>query len=184
MRLILGKEQHTIEHSMRINASAASVWQHITEVDIASFRHPPYFALLDIPKPLRAEVVQPGVGGARTAFFANHLCFSQKITEWQPYERYAFTFSADPGFRVAYFLDLADGPFRLKTGTYRLAPSQGGVRLSLSSQYELYGIAGACLYVPVRLVLALFQRYLLSGIKANAERQEMSLSKFSGAPHA
>lgn len=178
------KKQYTIEHSTHINTSAESVWRHITEVDIASFRHPTYFALLGIPKPLRAEIVEPGLGGTRTAFFSNRLSFSQKITEWQPHERYAFTFRADPGFRVAYCLDLSDGPFRMKAGTYRIAPSQGGVRLSLSSQYELYGIVGACLRLPVRLVLALFQRYLLSGIKANAERQEMTLSKLGGGPHA
>lgn len=175
------KEQHTIEHSTQINASAETVWQHITEVDIASFRHPAYFSLLGIPKPLRAEVVKPGVGGARTAFFSNHLRFSQEITAWQPHERYAFTFRADPGFRVAYLLDLSDGPFRMKAGAYRIEPGQGGVHLSLSSQYELYGIVGLCLRVPVRLVLALFQRYLLRGIKANAERQELTLS---GTPRA
>jgi hypothetical protein len=176
MRPGLRKEHHTIEHTIHINASTESVWRHITEVDIASFRHPAYFSLLGIPKPLRAEVVEPGVGGTRTAFFSNGRRFSQKITEWQPLERYAFTFQADPGFRVAYILDLSDGPFRMKAGTYRIVPGQGGVRLSLSSRYELYGIAGACLGVPVRLVLNLFQRYLLRGIKANAERQEMGLS--------
>lgn len=178
------KELHTIEHSLWINASAQAVWQHITAVDIASFRHPMYFSLLGIPKPLRAEVVEPGVGGARTAFFSNGLHFSQEIMDWQPYERYAFTFRADPGFRVAYLLDLSDGPFRMKAGTYRITPGQGGVHLFLSSQYELYGMAGVCLRVPVRLVLALFQRYLLRGIKVNAERQEMSLSNHSGGPHA
>src|SRR5262245_41736750 len=153
MRLALQKEQHTIEHSIQINAPAKSVWQHVTEVDIASFRHPVYFSLLGIPKPLRAEIVEPGVGGARTAFFSNHLCFSQKITVWQPPERYAFTFEADPGFRVAYLLDLSDGPFRMKAGAYRITPGQEGVCLSLSSQYELYGIIRAYLRVPVRLVL-------------------------------
>jgi hypothetical protein len=164
------KGPYTIEHALQINASAQSVWQHITAVDIASFRHPAYFALLGIPKPLRAEVVEPGVGGARTAFFSNGLHFSQEITDWQPYERYAFTFRADPGFRVAYFLDLADGPFRMKAGAYQITPGDGGVRLSLSSQYELYGIVGVCLRVPVRLILALYQQYLLRGIKTNAER--------------
>ena len=180
----MAMRHNTIEHTIHINATAESVWQHITEVDIASFRHPTYFALLDIPKPLRAEVVEPGVGGARTAFFSNGLRFTQKITEWQPPERYAFTFRADPGFRVAYFLDLSDGPFRMKCGAYRIAPGQGGARLSLSSQYELYGIVGASLHIPVGLVLSLFQRYLLRGIKANAERQEMTLNKLSGDPHA
>ncbi|MFN8457513.1 MAG: SRPBCC family protein [Anaerolineae bacterium] len=172
---------YTLEHSTQIHASAETVWQHITEVDIAAFRHPAYFALLGIPKPLRAEIAQPGVGGARTAFFSNGRRFIQQITEWQPYERYAFTFQADPGFRVAYLLDLSGGPFQMKAGTYRLTPKQEGVWLSLSSQYELYGLSGVCLWVPVRLVLALFQRYLLRGIKANAERQEMTLNQPGGA---
>lgn len=169
------KEQHTIEHSLEIHASAESVWQHITEVDIASFRHPIYFSVLGIPKPLRAHVSSPGVGGTRTAFFSNGRRFSQQITEWQPSERYAFTFRADPGFRVAYLLDLSHGPFRMKAGAYRIEPGQSGVRLSLSSQYELCGVIGICLRLPVRLVLDIFQRYLLRGIKANAERQGMTL---------
>jgi hypothetical protein len=181
---VLLKKQHTIEHSLQINASAEAVWQHITEVDIASFQHPAYFALLGIPKPLRAEIAEPGVGGARTAFFSNGRRFSQQITEWQPPERYAFTFRADPGFRVGYVLDLSDGPFRMTAGAYRITPGQAGVCLSLSSRYELDGLVGLCLSIPVRLVLALFQRYLLRGIKANAERQDMARSKLSGAPHA
>lgn len=178
------KASYTIEHSIPINASAPSVWQHITEVDIASFRHPAYFSLLGIPKPLRAEVIEPGVGGTRTAFFANGLRFSQEITAWQPFERYAFTFRADPGFRVGYLLDLSDGPFQMKAGTYRIIPGQTGVSLSLSSEYELEGLVGLLLRVPVRLVLALFQRYLLRRIKANAERQEMGLSQLKGGPCA
>jgi hypothetical protein len=36
--------------------------------------------------------------------------------------------------------------------------------------HELRGVAGVCLGVPVRLVLGLFQRYLLRSIRANAER--------------
>lgn len=166
----LRKEQYSIEHSIQINASAETVWQHITEVDIASFRHPAYFSLLGIPKPLRAHLDKPGVGGARIAYFSNNRRFSQEITEWRPFERYAFTFQPDPGFRVAYVLDLADGPFQMKAGAYRITSAHNGVQLSLSSRYELYGIAGVCLRIPVRLVLSLFQRYLLRGIKANAER--------------
>lgn len=164
-------KHHTIENSIPVNAPAETVWPHITNVDIASFQHPLYFTLLGIPKPLHAQVAEPGVGGVRTAYFSNGLRFSQKITDWQPFERYAFTFHPDPGFRVAHILDLAGGPFRMKAGAYRITPGPVGVRLSLSSQYELGGLAGWCLWLPVRLVLKLFQRYLLRGIKANAERQ-------------
>jgi hypothetical protein len=129
---------------------------------------------LGIPKPLRAEIVATGVGGARIAYFANGRRFSQIITDWQPPEQYAFTFQPDAGFRVVYLLDLSDGPFQMKAGAYQILPTQDGVRLSLSSQYMLEGIRGALLRLPVRLVSGFFQRYLLRGIKANAERQEMT----------
>jgi hypothetical protein len=163
-------ERHNIEHAVNVAASAETVWKQVTHVDITSFRHPTYLSILGIPKPLRAEVLRPGVDGVRIAFFSNNLRFSQEITEWQPPERYAFTFRADPGFRVAYCFDLSNGPFRMVAGAYRLSRTELGTRLSLSSQYELCGVLGACLRVPVRLVLHLFQAYLLQGIQTNAER--------------
>jgi len=184
MIFVLPKKQYVIEYSLHINAPDKSVWRHITEVDIASFRHPAYFSILGIPKPLRAKIVEPGVGGMRTAYFSNGLSFSQKITEWQPYERYAFTFQADPGFRVAYLLDLSNGPFRIKAGAYQIALDQSGVRLILSTQYELCGIIGVCLRIPVKIVLDLFQRYLLKSIKVNAEQQEITPDKAGEVPHA
>ena len=162
--------QYQIEHETYIQASAAIVWQRITEVDIASFDHPAYLALLGIPKPLRAEVTKPGVGGRRVAFFNNGRTFTQEITVWQPHTRYDFTFQADPGFRAGYLLDLSDGPFQMKAGSYHIVLGQDGVQLTLASQYELRGFFGWCLRLPVHLVLDLFQRYLLRGIKANAER--------------
>jgi hypothetical protein len=164
-------ERLSIEHSVDVAASAESVWREITQVDIASFRHPRYLSMLGIPKPLRAEVLRPGVGGARTAYFSNNLRFSQEITEWQPSERYAFTFKPDPGFRVAYCLDLSSGPFRMLAGAYRISRTELGTRLFLSSEYELRGVLGACLRLPVKLVLHLFQTYLLRGIRTNSERR-------------
>ena len=100
------------------------------------------------------------------------LRFSQEITDWHPGQRYAFTFRADPGFRVAYALDLCDGPFRMVAGAYEMSATATGTRLALFSQYELRGATGALLGAPVRAVLGLFQQYLLRGIRANAERAE------------
>lgn len=162
--------QHTIERSIRVHASAATVWTHITEVDLASFRHPWYFVALGIPKPLRAEIDQPGRAGRRTEFFANGRRFLQAITEWEPNQAYAFTFGVEPGFRVAHVLDLGRGPFRIKAGAYGIVQAENCVQLSLASGYELRGELGALLHPPVRLVLSLFQRSLPRGIKANAER--------------
>ena len=160
----------TIASDTWVDAPAETVWDHITQVDIASFRHPPLFSLLGIPKPLRAETTEFGVGGTRTAFFSQDRRFEQKITRWEPFQHFAFTFQASPNFRVGYLLDLAGGPFRMTAGAYRLTPERGGVGLRLSSEYVLDGPVGVLLFVPVRIVLILFQRYLLRGIKANAER--------------
>ena len=164
-------KRHSIEHSAHVAASPETVWQEVTQVDIAAFRHPAYLTILGIPKPLRAELLQPGLGGVRIAFFSNNRRFVQEITAWQPPQHYAFTFKADPGFRVAYLLDLSAGPFRMLAGAYQLRRTARGTWLTLSSQYELRGALGVCLGLPVRLVLHLFQAYLLRGIRANAERQ-------------
>jgi len=161
----------TICHSTCVLAPADCVWRHITEVDIASFRHPAYLSALGIPKPLRAEIREAGAGGVRVAYFDNDKRFLQEITFWKPPEEYSFTFRADPGFRVGHFLDLAEGPFRMKSGTYTLARIEDGVSLRLTSRYELRGVSGLCLSLPIRLSLGLFQHYLLRGIKANAERE-------------
>jgi hypothetical protein len=165
-------KEATISRSISVLASAECVWRHITEVDIASFPHPVYLSVLGIPKPLRSEIVDARAGGARIAYFDNGKRFIQEITFWKPFEEYAFTFRADPGFRVGHFLDLADGPFRMKSGTYTISLLDRGVRLSIASWYEFRGASGICLSLPVRLVLGQFQNYLLQGIKANAERED------------
>jgi hypothetical protein len=162
--------ERKIRHSIRIYAPAERVWPQITEVDIESFHHPAYLQALGIPKPLRAEILDPKVGGSRVAYFDNGKRFTQVITSWKYPEKYSFTFQADRGFRVAYALDLADGPFRMKSGAYTISSLADGVSLELESRYELRGAAGLFLNLPIWIGLSLFQRYLLRGIKANAER--------------
>ena len=171
------RTQHSLESVLRVRSDADTLWREITQVDLASFPHPAYLALLGIPKPVRAEIVRPGIGGARTAYFSNGLRFSQEITEWEPPTRYAFTFRPDAGFRVGHVLDLSAGPFRMISGVYRLAPADPGVWVRLSSTYELRGAAGPLLRVPVALVLRLFQTFLLRGIRANAERRSAGRSE-------
>jgi hypothetical protein len=162
--------EHVIESVVDVRASPARLWREVTEVDIAAFRHPLYLRVLGVPKPLSASVVVAGVGGARVARFSNGLRFSQVMTEWNPHESYAFTFSADPGFRVGWLLDLHAGFFQLRSGAYRLRQTSLGVQLTLATRYSLSGVAGLFLRLPVLLTLRLFQRYLLAGIRRNAER--------------
>ena len=172
--------RQTIEQSIVINSSAADVWSQIIDLYITTFRHPAFFRLLDIPKPLKAELSHAGLGGERTAYFAGGKMFKQEIVLWQPpdaiesvgsFSRFNFTFRASPDFRVGYLLNLHSGPFQMKAGAYRIEPVEGRVRLYLSSEYELIGFFGACLLAPVRCILFLFQLYLLRGIERNAESE-------------
>jgi hypothetical protein len=172
-RVEMRSRRHFVEQSVRVHASPARVWREITEVDLESFGHPAYLSLLGIPRPVRAELLGADIGGTRIATFSNGMRFSQVITDWRPHERFAFTFRADPGFRVARVLDLSRGPFLMSSGAYRIMPEHGVVRLFLSSEYELRGVLGRLLAWPARLVLLLFQAHLLRGIKRNAERREL-----------
>lgn len=167
----MNARRHFVEQSVLVHASPAHVWREFTEVDLESFRHPTYLTLLGIPKPVRAEILGADVGGTRIATFSNGMRFSQVITDWRPDERFAFTFQPDPGFRVAHWLDLSSGPFRMSSGAYRISPEHGAVRLFLSSEYELRAGMGSLLVWPARVVLLLFQAHLLRGIKRNAERR-------------
>jgi len=161
----------TISHNQDIHATDQAVWKHITEVELSSFSHRWWLVMLGVPKPLHAEIHKSGVGGKRVASFDNGKCFSQDITVWEPYKVYDFQFHADPGFRVGYVLDLASGPFRMVSGRYIIRESGNGVQLTLQSIYELHGFLGLLLQLPVYLVLVGFQRYLLQGIKKNAEEE-------------
>lgn len=168
------KRNNILAWKIHIQAPADIVWQNITEVDLSKFEHPRILNLLGVPKALRAEFRGKHAGGLRIAYFSNDKKFTQKILEWAPHSHYSFTFEPDPGFRVAYFLDLQNGPFRMKSGAYRLRNAQDVVELELESSYELEGVLGMILALPVRVVLLLFQRNLLLGIKRNSEAQDDS----------
>ena len=72
---------------------------------------------------------------------------------------------------MGYVLDLSSGPFRMISGQYIIKKSDNGVELTLQSVYELHGVVGLLLQLPVYLVLVGFQQYLLQGIKKNAESE-------------
>lgn len=87
---------------------------------------PLIFRRLDVPKPLRAQLLSDGAGGSRTAHFANGKKFEQKILIWEPYARYSFQFNPEPGFRVGYIFELSAGLLRMLAGSYYLRQDEGG----------------------------------------------------------
>jgi hypothetical protein len=159
----------TISSQINIRGDRQTVWNKITNVQIEEFSHPTIFQLLDIPKPLRAEIIADGVGGRRVAYFDNQKRFVQEILIWNPLTEYSFSFNPERGFRVAYFFDLAEGVFQIPTGSYYLSEN-GQVTLALQTTYSIHKYLFVLLYIPVTMVLKIFQRFLLTSIKKNSEK--------------
>jgi hypothetical protein len=159
----------TISTSIGIEAKAESVWENITNVKIEQYSDPFIFKILDIPKPLKADVISTGEGGQRIAHFDSGKRFIQKITTWQLFREYSFDFNPEPGFIVGYYFDLSDGIFRVSNGSYLLTENNGTTKLQLSTTYSLDKRVYLLFNLPVRLILKAFQRYLLRSIKKNSE---------------
>ena len=67
-------------------------------------------------------------------------------------------------------MNLSNGPFQIQTGGYELIQHDDSINLVLSSDYKLKGIIGYIMHFPFRIVVYIFQKYLLKGIKINLER--------------
>ena len=97
----------TLSSTIYINGRAESIWENITNVKIEQFSDPTIFKLLDIPKPLKAEIISEGQGGRRIAYFDSGKKFMQEILVWKPLTEYSFSFNPEKGFKVLYFFELS-----------------------------------------------------------------------------
>lgn len=147
-------------------------WDKVTDVDIADFSHPTFFKLVGIPHPLRAEVLADGVDGERIAYFDTGKRFIQRITVWDPLREYAFTFNPEKGFTVVYLFDLSDGVVQIPSGSYLLEEDGSHTQITLSTDYSIDRRVHFLLGPPVRIMLKLFQRYLLKSIARNVQRDD------------
>ena len=158
----------SIDSDIEINGPPGVIWENITNVKIEQFSDPLIFKFLDIPKPLRAEVISEGVGGSRIAYFNNGKRFIQEILVWKPLTQYSFSFNPEKNFKVCYFFELSEGVFRIPRGEYFLSTNSSFTTLKLATTYSIDKRFYFLLNLPVRLILKLFQRYLLSSIKRNS----------------
>ncbi|MCF6401444.1 hypothetical protein L3C95_01080 [Chitinophaga filiformis] len=159
----------TLGSSIEINSRPEIIWENIINVKIEQFSDPAIFKLLDIPKPVRADIISDGQGGKRIAYFANGKRFIQEILTWKPLTEYSFSFNPEKGFKVLYFFDLAEGVFQIPTGAYYLTTRGRTTFLKLSTTYSMDKRLYFLFNIPARLILKAFQRYLLTSIKKNSE---------------
>lgn len=159
----------TIYSTIDIQGRVEDVWENITNVRIEQFADPKIFRFLGIPRPLRADLLVEGTGGQRIAYFDSGKRFTQEITVWKPLTEYSFNFNPEKGFKVGYFFDISDGIFRVPSGSYLLTKNETGTALQLSTTYSLDRRFYFLLNIPVRLILKVFQKHLLTSIKRNIE---------------
>ncbi|MDI3321299.1 hypothetical protein [Pinibacter soli] len=133
------------------------------------FSDPTIFKLLDIPKPLRADIISEGQGGKRIAYFDSGKKFIQEILVWKPLREYSFSFNPEKGFKVLYFFELSEGVFQIPTGAYYLTTAGQTTTLQLTTTYSINKRFYFLFNIPARMILKVFQRYLLKSIKKNAE---------------
>ncbi|MGL4630148.1 MAG: hypothetical protein ACRCVT_02985 [Leadbetterella sp.] len=161
--------EKTIGSSIVINGKAEAIWENITNVKIEQFSDPTIFRLLDIPKPLKADIISEGQGGKRIAYFSSGKKFIQEILVWKPLKEYSFSFNPEKGFRVCYFFDISEGVFQIPTGAYFLETIGQSTTLQLTTTYSINKRFYFLFNIPVRLILKVFQRYLLRSIRKNSK---------------
>jgi len=145
------------------------IWDNITNVKIEQYSDPTMFKLLDIPKPLRAEIISEGQGGRRIAYFDSGKKFIQEILVWKPLTEYSFSFNPEKGFKVMYLFELSEGVFQIPSGAYYLTTTGQTTTLKLTTTYSIDKRLYFLFNIPVKLILKSFQRYLLTSIKKNSE---------------
>lgn len=159
----------TIGSTIDIQGRPETIWDNITNVKIEQFSDPTIFKILDIPKPLKAEIISEGQGGKRFAYFDSGKKFIQEILVWKPLKEYSFSFNPEKGFRVCYFFELSEGVFQIPTGSYHLKTIGQTTTLTLKTTYSIDRRLNFLFSIPARLILKSFQRYLLKSIKKNSE---------------
>lgn len=160
---------NTIGSTIDIKGRPETIWENITNVKIEQFSDPTIFKLLDIPKPLKAEIISEGKGGRRIAYFDSGKKFIQEILVWKPMTEYSFSFNPEKGFKVLYIFELSEGVFQIPTGAYYLTNSGNTTSLKLTTTYSIDRRLYYLFNIPVRLILKAFQRYLLTSIKKSSE---------------
>ena len=131
----------TVEHDIVIQADAETIWQNIIAVpeiqpEERSFS---WLTLIGFPEPVQAVLSHEGIGGMRHAVYDNGLTLLEPITEWEPYERYAFGVQLDPeNLPSAPYDGIGGTHFEvLKVGFILEPVSDTSTRLRLQTTYRL-----------------------------------------------
>jgi hypothetical protein len=178
-RVATPHEIREVRTSVDIQADPSVVWRAISRVrrfepDEHGFS---WTHLIGFPRPVEATLDRDGVGGVRHASFERGVVFVERVTEWQPPRRLAFTVHADPTSIPMRSLDqhvtVGGEFFDVLEGTYTIEPRpEGGVRLHLASRHRLSTRFNVYSRLWTDWLMSDIQRYILERIKLRCERSQ------------
>lgn len=167
------KEVHS---TIQINASAEQVWEQIRSVPTipASEHRPALIHTLGFPRPLAAELIGDGVGAIRNATFEGNVLFIEKVTEWIPNQRIAFTIVADteniPADTIDEHVTIGGPYFDVLHGEYDIEKSsETSVTLHLTSTQRISTGFNFYAHLWTTWLMDELQAYILEIVKMRAE---------------
>jgi hypothetical protein len=168
-----------VKTEILIRADRQLVWQQIKSVDSIragelkwSFAH-----AIGMPRPVRSQLDQEGVGGVRHIYWEKGIRFREVIREWREEEAFSYNVIIDtiPPGAVDPHIQVGSEYFSVKGGGYELqAIAPGTTKLvlwcdySIASKFNFYGKFWA------DLILDDFQVVILNVIKGRCERKAKS----------
>jgi hypothetical protein len=132
-----------VKQSIRIDAPPSVVWQHINfPLDIQPAEMKGGIAyLIGVPYPIEARTLDGRVGGIRHLKWQRGVAFDEKITEWEPQRKVAWTYHFGPDSFPPGSMDehvvVGGKYFDLVDTSYTLTPLGQGTQLDVLVNYRV-----------------------------------------------
>lgn len=135
-------EQVLLSRSLLVQATPAEIWPYAVAsraIGPSEGRWNLTQSVIGVPRPRDVALRGSGVGAVRTAYWGDHINFEERITEWTPGRKLAWTFA----FTNSSLQDYTDkhispdGQFlKIDTGDYTMVEVAPGVtRIALNTRY-------------------------------------------------
>ncbi len=170
-------EEITLTRSVVVQASPAEIWPYAVSnahIDKAEGLWTFSQDIVGLPRPRATVMHGSGVGAVRTAYWGDHISFDEIITQWQPGQRLAWSFSF-PNDSLQTYSDKhisPDGPFlKIDTGDYSLQPlGPDKTLLTLRTRYIARTHVNAYAAIWGEILLGDIETNVLAVVKHRAER--------------
>jgi hypothetical protein len=177
------EETVQVTSSTVVRAPAATIFRGLAAVDTIEDTeyHAGLWNRLGVPRPIRATVDRPALGGRRTGEFEHGLRFDEVITTYDAPRTMSFDITVDPSTLRPNSTErhaLEGGYFHFVDATYTLDPIDNDrVQLTLTSRYALKTTVNPYGNLFARALVGDFQNRVLEVLKQRAERRTPAMDE-------